>query len=129
MNVAKRCAHNPGSRADETAKSAVPPLTAIPLCGKILGVLNEGEEVVVKVEASRGAIEVSNAPFWHVVPVTGQWAWMFFNNVRVGRGELFSASVLSQAGGETANAASGYGGKTRDNAKEQEFERVRRERF
>jgi hypothetical protein len=83
----------------------------------------------VLVETTRGRIEVSESRYWHVVPTVGLWASLFFNNVRVGRGELFSVSVLSQAGEDTANASSGYGGKTREDAKEQEFERVRRERF
>jgi hypothetical protein len=53
---------------------------------------------------------------------------LLFNNVRCARGDLFSVSLLSDDE-NTANAASGYGGRARTDLKEQEFERIRKEHF
>lgn len=77
----------------------------------------------------RGRQGASDELYWHVVPSAGQWAEMFFNKVRVGKGELSSVSVFNEVYGGTAEAQSGYGMKSRGDDKEQEFERVRRDHF
>lgn len=77
----------------------------------------------------RGEQEASDELYWHVVPSAGQWAEMFFNNVRVGQGELSSASVFNQVYEGTAEAHSGYAMKSRRDEKEQKFEQVRADDF
>lgn len=72
---------------------------------------------------------MSDNLYWHAIPVSGLWAQLFFNNVRVGQGELFSVSLLNEAYRGTADARTGYGNKGRDDPKEQVFEQVRQARF
>lgn len=77
----------------------------------------------------RGPQEALETLFWHVVPISGQWAELFFNNVRVGKGELFSVSVLNEAYGGSVDARSAYGNRSLVDEKEKCFERVRSVNF
>jgi hypothetical protein len=77
------------------------------------------------VETCWGMRQIDDQPYWHLVGTP----WLFYNNVRVGKGALLSVSAGIEAEPHIHNAHTPYSIARRDDAKEALFEEIRRTRF
>ena len=74
-----------------------------------------------------GPMPIDKTPYWHLVGQSGPDAFMFYNNVRVNKGCLFSVSAMVANG--LYGAVTPYSVAHRDRKKEHQFERVRVESY
>ena len=81
------------------------------------------------VDTCWGPRKVHDNAFWHLVPATGGNAKMFYNNVRVGKGALFSVSAGIEAEPGIEQAQTPYSITRIYDEKERIFEEVRITRF
>lgn len=84
-----------------------------------------GRAMTTIVQTCWGPRQIDDAPYWHLVGTP----WLFFNNVRVGKGALLSVSAGIEAEPHIHNAHTFYSLTRRDDAKEALFENIRRTRF
>ena len=77
------------------------------------------------VETCWGPRPIDDAPYWHLVGTS----WLFYNNVRVGKGALLSVSAGIEAEPHIHNAQTPYSFARRDDAKEALFEDIRRTKY
>lgn len=77
------------------------------------------------VDTCWGPRPIDDEPYWHVVGSL----WLFYNNVRVGKGALLSVSAGIEAEPHIHTAQTPYSLARRDDAKEALFEDIRRTKF
>jgi hypothetical protein len=77
------------------------------------------------VDTCWGPRPIDDAPYWHLVGAP----WLFFNNVRVGRGALLSVSAGIEAEPHIHNAQTPYSSAGCNDSKEALFEEIRRTRY
>lgn len=77
------------------------------------------------VETCWGPRQIDDAPYWHLIGIS----WLFYNNVRVGKGALLSVSAGIEAEPHIHNAQTPYSLARRDDAKETLFEEIRCTRY
>jgi len=77
------------------------------------------------VETCWGPRQVSEKKYWHLVPIKGADAMMFYNNVMVGKGALLSVSAGIRSEPHIENAQTPYSSNL-NNSKECVFEKVRK---
>lgn len=77
------------------------------------------------VETCWGPRPVDDTPYWHLVGAS----WLFYNNVRVGKGALLSVSAGIEAEPHIQNAHTPYSLARLDDEKEALFEEIRRTKY
>jgi hypothetical protein len=73
----------------------------------------------------RGIEEIDETTYWHLMPVSGATAQMFFNNAIVGKGLVHSVSFMVELDPNLENAQTPYSIGTSEAKKEGVFEHVR----
>lgn len=77
------------------------------------------------VETCWGSRAIDDTPYWHLVGAS----WLFYNNVRVGKGALLSVSAGIEAEPHIRNAHTPYSLARLTDGKEALFEDIRRTRY
>lgn len=73
-----------------------------------------------------GIREISETPYWHLVPNKGSDAMMFYNNVMIGKGVIGSISALIKTHPDLEGIQTPYSLSRLGDAKEAAFESVRK---
>lgn len=81
------------------------------------------------VDTCWGPYEVSEKPYWHLVPTHGTNAMMFYNNVHIAKGALLSVSAAIRSEPHIENAHTPYSFSRLGDKKEFVFERVRNDKY
>ena len=74
-------------------------------------------------------MEIDDTPYWHLVPTKGLFKEIFYNNVSVGKGVLFSISAGIEAEPNIKNAHTPYSLNRINDHKERVFEEVRANKY
>ena len=83
----------------------------------------------MQVETCWGQREIDEKPYWHIVPVSGTNAMLFYNNVKVAKGALLSVSRGIEAEPHLENAHTPYSLSRMNDEKENLFENIRSEKY
>lgn len=77
------------------------------------------------VETYWGPKSIDDTPYWHLV----KGPWLFYHNVRLGKGAIFSISAVIETDPCITNAQTPYSSNRINDAKEMIFEKIRRNKF